>query len=149
MPVCDNLFMLRSISKMTQQEVADKIGVTRQAYARWEKGDTLPDIEKSKQLADLFGISIESLLVTESIRGVGVPQTGPRGKNIWGTATVGEHGQILIPKEAREKFGLTYGCQVVILSDDSEGLALVPVEMFEKRLKYLLSVVESETQGQK
>lgn len=46
----DNLIMLRNVHGFSQEDVAEKIGISRQAYAKWEKGTTVPDIEKSKRL---------------------------------------------------------------------------------------------------
>ena len=41
----ENLIMLRNMYGMSQEDVAEKIGISRQAYAKWEKGATLPDFE--------------------------------------------------------------------------------------------------------
>ena len=42
----ENLIMLRSIAGKTQEDIAEVIGISRQAYAKWERGETIPDIEK-------------------------------------------------------------------------------------------------------
>ena len=42
----ENLIMLRNIHGYSQEEVAGKIEISRQAYAKWESGATVPDIEK-------------------------------------------------------------------------------------------------------
>ena len=57
----DNLIHLRKIRQLTQEEVADRIGVTRQSVAKWESGETVPDLEKCRLLAELFGVSLDSL----------------------------------------------------------------------------------------
>ncbi len=44
----ENLVSLRKLKQMTQEEVAEEIGVTRQALANWESGETVPDLEKSR-----------------------------------------------------------------------------------------------------
>ena len=49
------LKMFRKQSGFTQEEIAEKLGVSRQAVAKWEKGETLPDIESCIQLADIYG----------------------------------------------------------------------------------------------
>ena len=49
----------------------------------------------------------------------------PKGKHAW-TATVGEKGQIVIPKEAREIFGIKPGDTLIILGDEKRGLAIPP-----------------------
>ena len=60
----DNLIMLRNMYGMSQEEIAVKIGISRQAYAKWESGATVPDIEKCKRLADFYDVTIDSLLKT-------------------------------------------------------------------------------------
>ena len=55
----DNLIMLRNIHGFSQEMLAEKIGISRQAYAKWESGATIPDIEKCKRLADVYGITID------------------------------------------------------------------------------------------
>lgn len=51
---------------MTQEEVADKIGVSAQAVSKWEIGDCLPDCFNLKALGDVYNISLDILLETES-----------------------------------------------------------------------------------
>lgn len=53
----------------------------------------------------------------------------PKGKFAW-TVTVGEKGQIVIPKQAREVFGIQPGDTLVMLGDTKRGLAIPPKEMF-------------------
>ena len=47
----DNLIMLRNLRGYSQETIAEKIGISRQAYAKWESGATVPDIEKASLLA--------------------------------------------------------------------------------------------------
>ena len=54
----------------------------------------------------------------------------PQGKYAW-TVTVGEKGQIVIPKQAREAFGIQPGDTLVMLGDTKRGLAIPPKEMFD------------------
>ena len=58
----DVLFELRSKRGMTQDELAEKVFVTRQAVSRWEKGETVPNSETLKQLSTFFNVSINTLL---------------------------------------------------------------------------------------
>ncbi|MBE6687507.1 MAG: helix-turn-helix domain-containing protein [Ruminococcaceae bacterium] len=53
---------LRTKANLSQEELAEKIYVTRQAVSRWENGDTIPGTETLKLLSKLFGISINTLL---------------------------------------------------------------------------------------
>lgn len=127
--------MLRNIHGFSQETLAEKIGISRQAYAKWESGATIPDIEKCKRLADVYGITIDSLLKSETIDGKTAIPPAPKGKNIWGSITINERGQLVIPKAVRDIFGLTGGQRLIVLSDDQEGIALVPAEVFEAKVK--------------
>ena len=53
---------LRTKNGFSQDELAEKIHVTRQAVSRWENGETIPNIETLKLLSKLFDISINTLL---------------------------------------------------------------------------------------
>ena len=58
----DVLYELRTKYKMTQDELAEKVFVTRQAVSRWEKGETVPNSDTLKLLSDVFNVSINTLL---------------------------------------------------------------------------------------
>ena len=55
--------------------------------------------------------------------------TAPKGKYAW-TATVGEKGQIVIPKQARDIFGIKPGDTLLLLGDEERGIAIPPKEAF-------------------
>ena len=57
----DNLVQLRKMLNMTQEELAEKVGVSRQAVAKWEAGETSPDLEKARLLAEALGVSLDDL----------------------------------------------------------------------------------------
>ena len=130
----DNLAMLRNIHGYSQEAIAEKIGISRQAYAKWESGTTIPDIEKCSLLARVYGITLDSLVQTESVEGIGVLPPAPIGKNIWGVVTINDRGQIVIPKGARDRFDLTGGERLIVGSDE-RGIALIPAEIFEEIVK--------------
>ena len=125
----DNLTALRKMKRLTQEEVAERVGVTRQAVAKWESGETVPDLDRCKRLAELFDVSLDDLANYEAGEnlGLGVP---PKGKHFFGVVTVGEKGQIVIPAKARKLFGITPGSLLVVLGDEAQGLALVKSEGF-------------------
>ncbi len=129
----DNLVMLRKLNGLSQGQVAERIGISRQAYAKWENGLTTPDIDKASQLAKVYGKSIDVLMACEKDDSASIIPPAPPGKNIWGTVTIGERGQIVIPKAAREKFGFKSGDRLVVVSDEV-GIALLPTEFFEKMM---------------
>lgn len=125
--------MLRKLNGYSQEQLAEKIGISRQAYAKWENGLTTPDIEKASALAKIYGISIDNLMEGGEGDSASIIPPAPPGKNIWGTVTVGERGQIVIPKAARDRFGFKSGDRLVVVSDEV-GIALLPTEFFEKMM---------------
>lgn len=56
------LYELRTKNGLSQDELAEKVFVTRQAVSRWENGDTVPNTETLKLLSKLFDVSINTLL---------------------------------------------------------------------------------------
>ena len=126
-----NLSALRRAMGLSQEKAAEAVGVTRQALAKWESGETTPDILHSDKLAELYGVSLDDLLHYEQKPG-GVPPP-PRGKHVFGVVQMGERGQLVIPKRARELFNLNRGDTLVVLGDTNPGtagIALVPAQFF-------------------
>lgn len=139
----ENLTMLRGINGYSQEEIAERIGISRQAYAKWESGATIPDVEKCRRLAEVYGVTVDALLKTEQVDGAGVLPPAPKGKNVWGSVVMNERGQLVIPKAAREHFGFEFGQRFIVLSEDAEGLALVPAEIFEEKMRRLTELART------
>lgn len=135
----DNVIMLRKIAGYSQEEVAEKIDISRQAYAKWEKGESIPDVMRCQKLAELYGISLDSLLNFSFKVGDEPVPPGPKGKHIFGTVKINERGQIVIPKKVREVFDIKKDDELILLGDETEGLALMKAELFEKRMNYIWS----------
>ena len=135
----DNLIMLRTVRGFSQEEIAEKIGISRQAYAKWESGTTIPDIQKCGLLAGIYGVTVDSLLREETVEGIGSIPPAPAGKSIWGTVTVNDRGQIVIPKEARDRYGITGGTRLIVVGDEV-GIALIPVGTFEAGMKKAMEI---------
>ena len=125
----DNLVQLRKILQMTQEDIADKVGDTRQSVAKWEAGESVPDLDKCKQLADIFGVSLDDLANYEPAENFGL-DVPPKGKHLFGLVTVGDKGQIVIPAKARKMFDISSGDQLVVLGDEAQGIAIVKAEEF-------------------
>ena len=53
---------LRTDRKITQEEVAEYLGISFQAVSKWETGTTLPDITLLPKIADFFGVSLDYLM---------------------------------------------------------------------------------------
>ena len=125
----ENIVRLRKINQMTQEDIAEAVGVSRQAVAKWESGETIPDLEKCKLMAELFGVSLDDLAnyEPEDNMGLDVP---PKGKHLFGLVTVGDKGQIVIPAKARKLFDISPGDQLVVLGDESQGMAIMKAKDF-------------------
>ena len=83
-----------------------------------------------EQLAERLGVARQT---------VAMP---PRGKHLFGTVTVGERGQIVIPKQARELFGIEAGDALLVLGDEEQGLAILKAAEFMDRVSKLLSMID-------
>lgn len=62
MAIKDTLLELRHAQGLTQEEMAQRLSVTRQAVSRWENGDTAPGIDTLKLIATTFDVTVESIL---------------------------------------------------------------------------------------
>lgn len=60
--IADNLIQLRKAHNLTQLNLAEKLNYSDKAVSKWERADTLPDIETLKAIADLYNISVDYLL---------------------------------------------------------------------------------------
>ncbi|PRR97898.1 XRE family transcriptional regulator [Bacillus sp. NMCN6] len=123
-----NLKKMRKIHRFTQEEVAEKIGVSRQAVAKWESGETVPDINNCKALAEIYSVALDDLV--NNVDGTEEVGVKPKGKHIFGLVKVGERGQIVIPKKAREIFSISPGDSLLMLGDEAQGIAIVKNEAF-------------------
>ena len=136
--LAENLALLRNLRGMTQEEVAEVIGISRQSYSKWEQGETIPDIEKCDRLAKFYGVSIDALVHQDEEVGKAREAPAPVGKHLWGTVAMGAKGQIVIPKAARDTFHLSEGDRLVVLGDEEQGIALIKAEVFEERMQKAL-----------
>lgn len=125
----NNLVNLRKLNNLTQEAIAEKVGVSRQAVAKWESGETVPDLDKCKILADLFGVSLDDLANYDPDENMGF-NLPPKGKYLFGMVTVGDKGQIVIPAKARKLFDISAGDQLVVLGDEGQGLAILKTDRF-------------------
>lgn len=138
----DNLIQLRKLRQLTQENIAEKVGVSRQAVAKWESGETVPDLDKCKILADFFEVSLDDLANYEPDQHMGL-SVPPKGKHIFGVVTVGDKGQVVIPAKARKIFAISPGDQLVVLGDEAQGLALQKSSDFLR----MVDIVQKQSQN--
>lgn len=116
-----NIKYLRKRAGLSQEELAEKIDVSRQSVAKWENGESLPDIVKCRDLAMLFGTTIDNLINYSFEDDELTDNETSEGKYVFGLVKVGERGQIVIPKKAREIFNIKTGNRLIVLGDTKQG----------------------------
>ncbi|MDD6039164.1 MAG: helix-turn-helix domain-containing protein [bacterium] len=124
----ENLLTLRKMNGMNQEELAEKLQVSRQTLSKWETGEAIPDIEKCRILAEIFDVSLDELVNYDG-GSSGVPMP-PKGKHAFGIVTVGDKGQVVIPAKARKIFDIKPGDRMFVLGDENAGLAILKEEEF-------------------
>ncbi len=123
--ISTNIVSLRKKKGLSQEALADRIGVSRQTVAKWESGESSPDVEHCDAMAELFEVSLDALVHEDMRMG-----PAPQGRYIFGTVTVGDKGQIVIPVKARRIFGIKPGDDLMVLGADNQGLALIRADFF-------------------
>ena len=129
----ENLIELRKLHNMSQEELAELIGISRQTLSKYETGESLPDIEKCKMIADVFGVLLDDLVNYSKVdhMGLGVP---PKGKHMFGMVKVGDKGQIVIAAKARKVFDIKPGDSLIVLGDEEQGIAIIKEKALMKML---------------
>lgn len=125
--ICENIQILRKKRSLTQEALAEEVGVTRQTIAKWESGESIPDLELASRLAAALDVSLDDL--THAPREE-LEEESLQGKHMFGMVTVGDKGQIVIPVRARRIFGIKPGDQLMVLGEDGKGLALTDARLF-------------------
>lgn len=126
---------LRKLHNISQEELAEKVGISRQTLSKYETGESLPDIEKTKAIADVFGVSLDDLVNYNPAENEGL-RIPPKGKHMFGMVKVGDKGQIVIPARARKIFDIQPGDNLIVLGDEGQGIAIIK----EKGLMDLLNM---------
>ena len=126
--ICENIQILRKKRNLTQEALAELVGVTRQTIAKWESGESVPDLSLAGKLASVLDVALDDLVnaPTEELD----EESGLKGKHMFGLVTVGDKGQIVIPVRARKVFNIRPGDQLMVLGDEDQGLALVDGRFF-------------------
>ena len=116
----NQLKFYRKQAGYTQEQIAEKIGVSRQAVAKWESGESMPDIESCIRLADFYGTTVDLL-----VRDLNLPEDVTAGKHVLGMCRMNDKGQITLPPECRKVFHLDTGDMILVLGDEARGIALI------------------------
>lgn len=97
MTFAEKLIELRKSRGWSQEELGDKLGVTRQTVSKWELGSTTPEMEKIAAMSELFGITTDEL-----IKG-----TAPEKNAVFTEDKIPEGAEVIFV-EKRRKFGFEY-----------------------------------------
>lgn len=134
MQFSQKLLELRKKRGFSQEDLAEKLNVSRQAISRWEMGSAMPDSSNLLKISDLFGVSIDSLL-HEDDQPEGKPMSGEnqkeRNRQVALAVLVGLHAMALL-------VGLTalFGLQNTLAAWGAMALHLANMIGFEAGLRY-------------
>lgn len=127
--ISSNIRFLRRRENLTQEEFAERFGVSRQSVAKWETGDSTPDIRKCSEIANYYEMTLDTLVYV-SLEGHESESESSDGRYIFGMTKVGNRGQIVIPKHAREIFKINPGDRLMVMGDTNKGgIALAKVTL--------------------
>ena len=111
------------------EAIAEIISVSRQSAAKWEAGDSVPDIVNCVKLASLYKISLDELVnrpLRDAIDNDCIPEDG----RICGVLEISLENTIRIPDAVMEMFNIQRGGKLLLLADKKQGLALVKCSQF-------------------
>jgi len=79
----NKLYELRKQKGFSQEELANRLNVSRQTVSKWEVGDSTPDMEKLVAMSDLFGISLDELVLDKSPEPAPAPVVQPAKSELY------------------------------------------------------------------
>ncbi len=134
-----NLKKLRKTAKLTQEQVAEQLNVSRQTVTKWESGESLPDIDNCILLAKLYNVTLDDLVKYAKDNN---SSTAPTGKHMFGVLKIDEKNRIVIPDKALEVFGLKKGDKLLLMGDETQGLAMVKLNSFLAATAEIMKVIK-------
>ena len=122
--IADNLNLMRQKSGYSLEALAEIISVSRQTIAKWELGDSYPDLMNCMKLASLYKVSLDEL-GNKPMREIQNSDFLSLDNKIGGGIDVSEEGTIRIPDTVLEMFDIHPGEKVLLLADKKQGIALI------------------------
>lgn len=122
-----NIKYLRAKHNLSQEQFAERLRVSRQTVAKWESGDTLPDVMKCADIAMMFSVSLDALITCPLDGRESLKESPSEGNYVFGIVKVGERGQVVIPKHAREVYDIKQGDKLLVVGDN-RGMAFAKMK---------------------
>lgn len=127
--ITNNLIFMRHKHGYTMEALAEIISVSRQTVAKWESGESYPDIMNCMKLATLYKITLDEL-VYKPLKEALDKEVASDTNKICGILDIAEQGVIKLPNALMEMFDMKVGDKVLLLADRREGIALVKCSQF-------------------
>jgi len=117
MIVAERIQQLREQKGWSQEELAEKTGVSRQSVSKWESAQSVPNLEKLLLLSELFGVSMDSLTKEDSATATETqPETAPENAENTGTYVTAEEAQAYLALRSRAAVKIALGVFLCIIS---------------------------------
>ncbi len=133
-----NLKKLRKSARFTQEQVAEKLNVSRQSVAKWESGESLPDIDNCIMLSRLYNVTIDDLVGYAKDE----KNDAPSGKHMFGVVKIDNKNRIVLPEKALSVFELKAGDKFLLMGDEDRGLAMVKLNSFLAATAEIMKVIQ-------
>lgn len=128
--ISENLRILRQKSGYTLEQLAEIVDVSRQTVAKWETGETVPDIVNCVKLSSVFQVTLDEF-VKMPLKDIGsAGLSDDKSGHVMGVIDVKECGQINIPDSVLKLFDIQTGEKVLLLADEKQGIAIVKCSQF-------------------
>ncbi|MBR5536675.1 MAG: helix-turn-helix domain-containing protein [Clostridia bacterium] len=127
--IADNLKLLRYKSGYTLENLAEIISVSRQTVAKWEAGESYPDLLNCVKLTSLYRVSLDEL-VNKPLRDLETIGYSVDGGRICGVLDMSGEGTITLPKPVMDMFDMKPGEKVLLLADQRQGIAIIKCSRF-------------------
>lgn len=127
--IAENLKFLRYRNGYTLEAIAEIISVSRQSVAKWESGDSVPDVMNCVKLASLYKITLDEL-VSSPLKSVVADNFASDGSRICGVLELSPDSSIRIPDLVKHTFNIHCGDKLLLLADKNQGIALIKCSQF-------------------
>ena len=135
----DVLKNLRKTNHVSQEYLSNELHVTRQTIAKWEKGESVPDIYSLQKLCQIYNVSVDEVLNSDKVN---AKYAKPLDKFCFGYVTIDKEGKITLPPVALKTFKLKEGSKLILFGDLKQGLALVDPLSLEELAQEAINLKE-------